>query len=77
MLGVFSLMLAVFMHFQRVWHLKHNKPFHYFHTLVWAGFLGFITIVSVLLELYFATTDPYLDREVSVVVNAAATDGSG
>jgi len=66
--GIFAFLLALFMHVQRMWHLKYNKPFQYYHTVMWAGFLTFVTILALGFELYFAISNPYLDRGVAVVI---------
>mmetsp|Transcript_11927 Transcript_11927/g.17402 ORF Transcript_11927/g.17402 Transcript_11927/m.17402 type:complete len:213 (+) Transcript_11927:63-701(+) len=66
--SILSASIAYAMHFFRVYQVKQQKPFRYYHTLVWAGMISVMTLVTLALELHFGILKPYLLREKSVSI---------
>ena len=68
--GVVNAFSAFGMHFLRVQQLKHNRPCKYSHTLVWTAMVVMMSIIALILELYFGVLYPYLNREKAVTIIA-------
>lgn len=65
-LSMITAIIAFGMHFYRIALLARFKPFRYFHTILWATILVFITFITMGLELRNGILYPYLDRGKAV-----------
>eukprot|EP00588_Corethron_pennatum_P015412 CAMPEP_0194280948 /NCGR_PEP_ID=MMETSP0169-20130528/19285_1 /TAXON_ID=218684 /ORGANISM="Corethron pennatum, Strain L29A3" /LENGTH=271 /DNA_ID=CAMNT_0039025857 /DNA_START=107 /DNA_END=922 /DNA_ORIENTATION=+ len=60
--------VAYVMHVWRVSQIKASKAFQFSHTVIWATLIASLTIVTLVLELYFGVLYPYLSREKAVTI---------
>lgn len=60
--------LAAGLYFYRVYQLTNNRRFSYIHTVIWVSVVGFLTLFTLSLELYFGILNPYLEREKAVKI---------
>ena len=66
--SILTAISAYTMHISRVSQLANGEPFHYWHTVLWAGVVSFLTLTALAMELNFGVLYPYLLREKAVTI---------
>ena len=66
--GVISAVMAFGMHFWRILQLQNRQTFRYAHTIFWSSMIAAMTVVTLILEMYFGICYPYLQREKAVSI---------
>ena len=62
------MIVAIVLHVYRVWQIKNGKNISYSQTFFWAGLVGGLSFISLVLEIYFGLVHPYLLREKIVSI---------
>jgi hypothetical protein len=61
-LSIISVLIAMYMHCVRIWQIRNDKALHFYSTIGWSIGVGILSLIALVLELYFGILYPYHTR---------------